>query len=344
VIEVTPTEAGEVAAWIVKDGYDLHGEVFPIVTQPSAHGTVTLVGEPDHSGVVVTAEPGGYATVTGADGTWHLLNLEEGSYQLTAAKDGWSTGYAEITVGEGEHITGIDFTLSVVYTADACVQPELPIPDPPVGEVVSTQTCAESGTIDWVRVYVDVEHDWIGQLQIELTSPQGTSVLLHDRTGQWDDDVVGWYPDALEPAEDLAAFIGENLHGDWSLTVRDEVYGIQGVLGSWCLEIGYAEVTVPVEDRELPTRVALGANYPNPFNPMTTIAFELPRATGVQLRVYDLRGKLVATLAEGMHSAGRHEVVWSGRDTGDRQVASGMYVYRLVTDERTLSRKMLLVK
>jgi subtilisin-like proprotein convertase family protein len=344
VLDITPTAAGEVTAWILKEGFDLYSEVFPIATEPSAHGTVTLNGEADHSGVLVTAEPGGYSTVTGVDGTWHLMNLEAGTYQITAAKEGWSSGYAEITVADGDHLTGLDFELSVVYAANGCLQANLAIPDPPDSEVNSVQTFVEGGTIDWVRVYLDVSHDWIGNLEIELTSPEGTTVLLHDQSGGHTSDIVGWYPDGLTPASNLNAFIGEDIFGDWTLTLRDLAYGMTGVLNQWCLEIGYAPSTSSAEDRDLPRQLVLEANYPNPFNPTTTIAFALPKTSQVQLRVYDLSGKLVKTLAEETMPAGQHQVIWTGRDDNGRQAASGMYFYRLVAESQTLVGKMLMLK
>jgi len=343
-LEITPLEAGEITAWIIKEGYDLYSEVFVIVTQPSAHGAITLNGEADHSGVVVTAEPGGYTTMSAADGTWHMLNLETGTYQITAAKEGWTSGYAEITVAEGEHITGLDFALSVVYTANLCTQPNLEIPDPPVSGVSSLQTCMEAGVLDEIRVYVNITHSWIGYLQVELTSPAGTTVLLHDQTGGTDDNIVGWYPDELTPAGDLSAFIGEDLNGDWTLTVRDLAYGTTGVLDEWCLEIGYAPTVSAVGGRELPKQLTLGPNYPNPFNPMTTISFALPKTTHVQLQVYDLSGKLMVTLTDETMAAGQHQAVWTGRDDTGRQVASGMYFYRLIADGQARSGKMLLLK
>jgi subtilisin-like proprotein convertase family protein len=344
VLEITPTEPGEVTAWIIKEGFVLYSEVFPIVTQPSAHGIVTLYGEPDHSGVAITAEPGGYTTVTAADGTWHLLNLEVGTYQITAVKEGWSTGNGEVTVAEGEHVTGINFALSQVYRANLCAQPNLEVPSAPSSGASSSMTCVEGGSIDWVRVYVDVSYGWIGYLDVKLTSPSGTTVMLHNQSGGSADDIVGWYPDELTSASDLAAFNGEDLYGDWTLTVQAFAYGAIATLNEWCLEISYSPAMSSAGDRDLPKELVLDANYPNPFNPMTTISFALPQATHVQLRVYDLQGKLVATLADGTLTAGRHETIWTGRDDAGRQTASGMYFYRLIADGQTRSGKMLLLK
>jgi subtilisin-like proprotein convertase family protein len=247
-------------------------------------------------------------------------------------------------VDDGDHLTGIDFDLSVVYAADVCLQADLAIPDPPSTGVSSVQTCVEGGTIDWVRVYVDVSHDWIGNLEITLLSPSGTPVTLFDQTGGHSSDIVGWFPDELTPVGDLSSFIGEDIHGNWTLTIRDHAYGMTGVLNQWCLEIGYAPSTSGAEDRDLPKQLVLESNYPNPFNPTTTIAFGLPKTTEVQLRVYDLSGRLVKTLADETMPAGQHQVIWTGRDETGRRAASGMYFYRLVAEGQVLVGKMLMLK
>jgi flagellar hook assembly protein FlgD len=66
--------------------------------------------------------------------------------------------------------------------------------------------------------------------------------------------------------------------------------------------------------------------YPNPFNPSTSIALDLPRAGEVRVRMYDVRGALVRELVRGSFASGRHEVIWDGRDDAGAPVASGVYV------------------
>lgn len=89
----------------------------------------------------------------------------------------------------------------------------------------------------------------------------------------------------------------------------------------------------------LPDRVALYPNYPNPFNPSTTIRFDLPRRATVSLAVFNLLGQRVATLLSGEIAAGEHRIAWN---TGD--LASGTYLARLKTDSATFTQKLLLVK
>ena len=85
-----------------------------------------------------------------------------------------------------------------------------------------------------------------------------------------------------------------------------------------------------VEDGEIPNSYALHSSIPNPFNPQTTISFDLPKQEAVRLAVYDVSGRLVDVLLDGDIAAqGRNEVVWRGRDMAGRVVSAGVYFYRL---------------
>lgn len=94
----------------------------------------------------------------------------------------------------------------------------------------------------------------------------------------------------------------------------------------------------------VPAVVKLLGNFPNPFNPSTSIAFELPRDMRVRLAVYNLRGGLVCSLTDEVQPAGRREVFWDGRDASGRAAASGVYLYWLRTEEGELSGRMTLTK
>lgn len=95
----------------------------------------------------------------------------------------------------------------------------------------------------------------------------------------------------------------------------------------------------------LPTAWALRPPYPNPFNPRTTIAFELPEAASVRLAVFDVAGRLVdVLLRDEPHAAGRWEVTWQGRDDRGRGVAAGVYFCRLEAGSFRATTRLLLVK
>jgi hypothetical protein len=104
------------------------------------------------------------------------------------------------------------------------------------------------------------------------------------------------------------------------------------------------EIVAPVPDTT-PARFALHPCRPNPFNPRTTIRYDLPRDAPVILAVYDLTGRRVRTLRDGAtETAGAHAVEWDGRDDGGRAVGSGVYVCRLTAGEERGVRRLVLVK
>ncbi len=89
---------------------------------------------------------------------------------------------------------------------------------------------------------------------------------------------------------------------------------------------------------------ALDANYPNPFNPVTMIRYNLHKATQVELRIYDVRGALVRTLVSEFQAAGEKNVTWDGLSNSGQKVASGVYFYQLKTLEFNRTRKMILLR
>ena len=86
------------------------------------------------------------------------------------------------------------------------------------------------------------------------------------------------------------------------------------------------------------------ANHPNPFNPETEIEYNLPSASEVTLKVYNILGREVITLVNEYQPAGQYAVMWDGRDEWGYRVASGVYLYRLQASSLSATRKMLLLK
>ena len=88
----------------------------------------------------------------------------------------------------------------------------------------------------------------------------------------------------------------------------------------------------------------LNPNYPNPFNPETTISFDMPKTDAAKLEVYNVKGQLVKTLFDGTAAFGRNSMIWNGTDNSGSAVTSGVYFYRLTTDGHSETRKMMLMK
>jgi len=85
-------------------------------------------------------------------------------------------------------------------------------------------------------------------------------------------------------------------------------------------------------------------NYPNPFNPETTLNFSLKEAAEVNIDIFNIKGQRVKQLVSGQQRAAQHSVIWNGQDDEGKPISSGIYLYRLTTENETLIRKMMLVK
>ena len=311
----------------------------------SVSGTVTLYGEDDHSGVLVQALPNGSSMVTGTDGTYTLPGLFNGEYMIIATKQGWATDSEIVTLEVGEQVTDVDFVLTPTSQVEVWDAPGLSIPDNnPIG-VSSAVEVTIPGIVTAVEVFVDITHTYIGDLIVELTAPDGgTTVRLHNRTGDTTENIYGWYPTELIPAESLDGFIGVEMLGSWTLHVSDHAGWDTGSLNEWCLRVTYGSPVSPIGEDLLPTVLALGDNFPNPFNPQTKISFDLPVATPVDLAVYDVSGRRVTTLVAEVMPAGRHFTLWNGTDSMGQSVSSGVYFYRMIAGGEALTGKMMLLK
>lgn len=117
-----------------------------------------------------------------------------------------------------------------------------------------------------------------------------------------------------------------------------------------CSQTGMAQyiselygVIIP-EEKVVPQQFALKPAYPNPFNPRTTIAFDLPEEARVEIVVYDLMGREVWKSARANYSPGTYSVVWNGVNHAGQPVGTGMYLVRLNSNKYTATQKVLLMK
>ncbi len=145
---------------------------------------------------------------------------------------------------------------------------------------------------------------------------------------------VRWTAPA-EGAGDASIYLAGNAaNGNFS-TSGDHIYTISKT---------WSEQVVSAVPSPLLAGVELKPNYPNPFNPRTTIVYELPAAQSVILSIYSMDGRLVRNLEEGLRSEGSHEVVWDGLNQHGRSVSSGTYFYGLKTMAGELKRSMVLIR
>ena len=120
---------------------------------------------------------------------------------------------------------------------------------------------------------------------------------------------------------------------------------VANLLGLYVFEF---DPTVGIEPEspkdQLPSSFALKQNYPNPFNPVTSIAYDLSSVTYVTLKVYDLLGRHVRTLVNESQIAGSYLAVWDGKDNTGGMVSTGIYLYRLETEQFISTKKMVLLR
>ena len=224
----------------------------------SANGDVTLISvsvEIIHSWISDLK-----VSLRSPAGTSVVLHDHEGDDGDDIIRTWASDDFAELQRLHGEEVRG-DWTLHIVDKASADVgrllhwhldmrvtarnggviedqtEPKVAIPDANAAGIASTLTQAQAGAVKDIVVSVDIEHTYVGDLQVELVAPSGLSALLHDKEGEWRDNISRSYDVASTPV--LQGFIGESIPGDWQLRVRDLARVDQGQLNAWSLKIWY---------------------------------------------------------------------------------------------------------
>jgi hypothetical protein len=190
----------------------------------------------------------------------------------------------------------------------------------------------------------------VGQVDVTTLRLEGVTPLrssFEDVTGPAGDgdcDCNGDGPDGFVDLtlkfsrQEIAAAMGPTLHGEVvHLTLTGEMVDGTGFAASDCVIIR-GRVDEP-EPFFAPDGIVLGPATPNPFNPVTSIAYSLPAETRVRLAVYNVRGERVATLVDDVVAAGDHTVTWDARG-----VSSGLYFYRLTAGGFSETRKLILLK
>ena len=202
--------------------------------------------------------------------------------------------------------------------------------------------------LDWkVLPSIAITSDLNGDGVLDVTLLAGNSligpalvVLLGQRNGA--PVLEGYYPLPSEGNQVLTSDV--NGDGDTDLVVigtspASDHGGVFVLINQ-----GTSATAVAVETAT-PTAFTLGANYPNPFNPATTIPLAVPAgAKNVNLTIYNILGQPMRQVWTGPLSAGEHQLTWDGRDAQGRPVAAGVYMYRLQVDDQTRARKMVKIE
>ena len=189
-------------------------------------------------------------SLIGPDGTTVLLHNRTGAgtdnivttYNITTRSAGaltafngkgtagsWSLKVRDLAAADLGTLNSWKLTFNGYSTA----APNLAIPDNNTTGITSTINVAVTGTVADLRVRVGITHTYQGDLEVSLIGPDGTTVLLHNRTGAGTDNINTVYPDLTAPAQSLAAFAGKAIAGAWKLKVRDLAAVDTGTLNTW---------------------------------------------------------------------------------------------------------------
>ena len=204
-------------------------------------------------------------------------------------------------------------------------------------------------------VYSDGESDPSNSVlvNIVLAPPQnltyqvnsGNIVVLQWDTPPGDEtrNITGFrvYRDDVMLEETIVEF-----YVDVNVPVGSHSYYVTALYGEYESEpsnIVEVEITSAGNDL-IPIETSLGANYPNPFNPQTTINFQLSVDSKINLSIFNIKGEKVRTLVDVQLRAAYHTVDWNGKDESGKPVASGLYFYRMKTSDYQNMRKMILLK
>ena len=135
------------------------------------------------------------------------------------------------------------------------------------------------------------------------------------------------------------------LNGDFDNSIEKHNSGYATLHSVWP-SISFSSESMLAIDEErntLPKQFALHDNYPNPFNPNSTIRFDLPKDIDVSIIIYNLLGQKVKTIDKSQMNAGFHSITWNGTNNYGAQVSAGMYFYQLRTSDFVKTKKMVLL-
>ncbi len=172
-----------------------------------------------------------------------------------------------------------------------------------------------------------------------------STVLTWEESDDVDFDYFTLYGSELEVLDGTAVLIDHTITTEMDVTGQEYTYfhlTASDFAGNESDEATASNSTDVLPG--MPERFVLHAPSPNPFNPRTTLRFDLPEDTTVSLKVYDLSGRLTRNLVNERRQAGRYEEVWDGRDDRGRALASGVYLCRIETDTFSDAKRMILLK
>jgi len=176
------------------------------------------------------------------------------------------------------------------------------------------------------------DFDIDGDLDLAVTNAYSNNVSIFRNNGDATFQSVANFGVGSQPVPVFAA----DLDGDsiCDLAIANEISNDVSVLINRTSRVG-----IDNGPALFPSEFQLSQNYPNPFNAQTTIQYSLPNQSVVSIDIFDILGRKITQLSEGVQESGTHEIIWDASD-----VTSGVYFYRLTAGEYQETRRMLMLK
>lgn len=242
-----------------------------------------------------------------------------------------------------------------IWTGNTFSSVTVPKPIPDLIQTKDTIYVSQSGIVEDISINLTVMHPDDGEIVFFLNKLSG-SALLSQYNGVGGQNYVNTtfddsaslgikqgtppFTGTYRPESYLSNLHSQEMQGYWVLRIYDKAAGNQGTLLNWSLNISYSQsVSVKKEEGIAPADYFLSQNYPNPFNPSTNIKFSIPKTDFVRLSVFDMLGREVSVLVNEVKQSGQYTL-----DFNASILPSGIYFYRLTTNEFTDVKKLVLMK
>ncbi|MCP4580393.1 MAG: T9SS type A sorting domain-containing protein [candidate division Zixibacteria bacterium] len=287
-----------------------NGRVYRITTN-TGRGAIAgnvLINVGEDSDVLVRTSTGQW-DLSSTDGAYSIADVPPGTPDITFSKPGWFP----LTL-ENIQISANEFTLDQNAALNICPMP--------------TNLTASEGLQDHINI------QWA-----EVNHPDIAGYNLY--RSRWENGIYTKINDTpiLEGSFNDYSTVDDNIYWYYTTTIYAGADYQAVSLGSNKDYGSNVDITEIDEISNIPDKFALMQNYPNPFNQSTTIRYDLPKAGDVTIDIYDILGRKVETLINGNQPAGHHQVTWNARD-----MATGMYFYKLNADNFSETKKMIMLK
>ncbi len=227
---------------------------------------------------------------------------------------------------------------------------------PDGGSITDSVFFSGQGVLTDFMAFVLINHTFIGDVRLTLVGPTGVSVLLTPSSvgnslndimtifNTYADSTINYYNYALppfspkiKPANPFTPFIGTARHGWWKMIFQDIDLLDIGYVSGWGVRL--LSPTGTGNETKIPFKFDLAQNFPNPFNPVTNIKYQIAKDANVSIKIFDMLGREILTLVNEFKNPGFYEVNFDGS-----KFSSGIYFYKITAGDFIDVKKMTLVK